>query len=659
MNLSLKNKKFIIFGIIVIILIGIISLFFISVKKSSLRQVSATFDDFPIWLLRDGKVAVYRELDFCKDSIEKQIVVINVGKENQKDLKIYDSVSKLIAQSASELEFNIKPEIIEDDPFFAWTITTNQAGERILLTVGKKVNLSKVSDACQNEQVVSEMITLNLKPESFNDCMKYWRNKEEEAQRKVEEDLKEQSEKETIKKTEIIEVIEPGTDEYKKIQTEAKKALPKKIVSSSQLQQPSFPSSVTPKKPGWMVYFSNDMFPSELLGLSQARVHEKETAETCYDSIPPTKFLGAIYQNGNQIISVAATQYSTAEIAKTVPKICSDYTEAKMTKPQFGGLISLEKKEDVLGYPFWIAITSYQGSPFIVNSFSVIEDTVIAVMMPGKLSSVEGGTETEHRNAMTILLTYIKQKVGCGGDSDCASYLCYNCVFGQRKCVKGNCVECVYDGHCKDGFKCENNYCVEKETSTLKNESIEIECRSIDLSAGDALYNYTKANAPCDQYQNSLNDQNLIKLRCENSSAEWRNYWVKKINVAGNEKIKIKADLGLQDHSRFFSECDYNGGVKYDNYASLIVLKENPMPTLDAECYKKASVEEWSKCSVPKSGSSVLGICGVPKCSTSIKCDFEADVSGLNFAYLVFSISDAWSADIEGTLANLKICPIK
>ncbi len=254
----------------------------------------------------------------------------------------------------------------------------------------------------------------------------------------------------------------------------------------------------------WMVYFSNDMFPSELLGVPLKRIHEKEVEETCYDSIPPNKFLAALYQSNNQIISVAATQYSTVEIAKTVPKICSDYSEEKITKPQFGGLVSLEKKEDVLGYPFWIAITSYQGSPLIVTSFSIIEDTAVSVMIPGKLSSVDGGTEIEHRNAMTIILTYLKQKVGCGGDSDCASYSCSTCQLNQRVCSKGNCIECTYDDHCKDGYECKDSACKPKTTTTatatplpqtatpLPLPAPTTSCQTINLSGGDAFYTFSK-----------------------------------------------------------------------------------------------------------------------------------------------------------------------
>jgi hypothetical protein len=653
MQLKLNNKKIIIFGAIIILLVAV---YFISFKSGDSRKVAATFDDFPIWLMRDGKVAVYRELDFYNDSLEKQIVVVNLGKENQTNLKIYESISKNIAQSVSELEFNVQPEIIQDDPVVAWNIETNKAGERILFTLGKKINLSKVSDACKEEGVIQKMINLSLKPESFDDCMQYWRIVEEEAQRQVEQDLKKQREGELLKKTEEIRVIEPEDSEYQAIQKEAKKALPKKIVSSSQKNTEDI-SQQQNQSSQWTVYFSKDMFPSNLLGLPLVKTQSEPATKTCYDTLNPGKFASALYQEGEKIISVAATQYLNAEIAKTVPKICSDFSEINFTKPQFNSSISLEKKADVLDYPFWVASASYQGSLFVAMSFSVIEDTVVAIVMTKGPSGIDGGTETEHQNAMMIVLTYLKQKVGCGGDSDCVSYSCSTCQLGQYVCSKGDCVECTYDSHCKDGYECKDNACKPKETVTPPPPA-GTSCQTINLSEGEAFYNFTKQSAPCSEYQNNFS-ANKISLRCKYGTGQWRNYWVEKINTSGVQKLKIKADLGILDHTGFFDECNRNGGVKSDDYVDLIVLSQDPMPILDVECDRIAPDSEWSQCGVANSGTGVLAHCGVSKCTTSKKCDFEVDILGLNAAYLVFRTGDAWMADIEGTLSNLQVCAVK
>ena len=180
-------------------------------------------------------------------------------------------------------------------------------------------------------------------------------------------------------------------------------------------------------------------------------------------------------------------------------------------------------------------------------------------------------------------------------------------------------------------------------------------CTDVYLNTGYSLYNYTPDSGPCTAgYQENISNSNL-SLKCKSASAKWREHWVKEVNVSGLDKLKITADLGLKDNSRFFTEC--NGtGVKYDNYADLVVLSSDPNSTLQAECNKVTPQSEWSKCSIQNTDTNVLGHCGVPKCSASTKCDFTIDVSGKNKVYLNFQIHDAWLADIEGTLANLKTC---
>jgi len=657
-----NRKKILIIGALIVI-VALSATFFYLKPFFLSKAPAATFDDFPIWLMRDGKVAVYRELDFYKDSVEKQIVVVNLGDESQSNLRVYESVSKNIAQHAADLKFNIQPdEIIDDDPAFYWNISINRAGEKILLTMETKVNLSKVSDACNNEQTIQEILNLNLKPESFDDCMKYWKIKEEQTQEKIEKELAEARTKEAIAKSEPVKIIKPDAPEYADIQKKAKETLRKLQVDKAikelyARRQASQESMQEEKTSQWTVYFSKDMFPSNLLGLPLAKIQSEPATKTCYDTLNPGKFASALYQDGDRIISVAATQYINADIAKTVPKICSDFSETNYTKPQLNSSIGLQKKPDVLDYPFWVALASYQGSPFVAMSFSVIEDTVVAIVMAKGPSGIDGGTETEHQNAMTIVLTYLKQKVGCGGDSDCYSYSCSACQLGQRVCSKGDCVECTYDGHCKDGYECKDNACKAKK-AVLPPSQPETSCQTINLSEGEAFYNFSKESAPCSEYQNSFS-ASKISLRCKYSAGQWRNYWVEKVNTAGFQKLKIKADLGILDHTGFFDECSRNGGVKSDDYVDLIVLSQDPMPTLDIECDRIAPDSEWSQCGVANSGTGVLAHCGVSKCATSKKCDFEVDVSGLNAAYLVFRTGDAWMADIEGTLSNLQVCQIE
>lgn len=181
-------------------------------------------------------------------------------------------------------------------------------------------------------------------------------------------------------------------------------------------------------------------------------------------------------------------------------------------------------------------------------------------------------------------------------------------------------------------------------------------CSNVDLASNYSLYNYTPDSAPCTAgYQENVSSANL-SLKCKSARASWREHWVKEVDVSDLDKLRITADLGLNDRSRFFTECG-GVGVKYDNYASLVVLSSNPNSTLQSECNKTTPQNEWSKCSVPNTDANVLGYCGVPKCSASAQCDFTVDVAGKNKVYLNFQIHDAWLADVEGTMANLNVCP--
>lgn len=179
-------------------------------------------------------------------------------------------------------------------------------------------------------------------------------------------------------------------------------------------------------------------------------------------------------------------------------------------------------------------------------------------------------------------------------------------------------------------------------------------CEDVNLANSYTLYAYSKQVAPCNDYQKNITAANL-SLKCKSSAAQWRNYWIKKINVAGFGKLKIKADLGLNDYSRFFSECS-GQGVKSDNYVGLMVLSSDPTTMLSQECNRLASENDWSKCGVTENNSSILGQCGVAKCTTSRQCNFGVNLSGNDSVYLVFRAADAWPADVEGNLSNLNVC---
>jgi len=151
-----------------------------------------------------------------------------------------------------------------------------------------------------------------------------------------------------------------------------------------------------------------------------------------------------------------------------------------------------------------------------------------------------------------------------------------------------------------------------------------------------------------------INDDK-ISLRYKPASAKWRAHYVKEIDTQGAKKIRIKADLALIDHAKFFIESR-GVGVKYDDYVDLMVLSSDPRPILDKECDRTLSTSEWAtKCGIANTDPSVLGHSGIPKFTESKACDFEVDVAGKDKIYLVLRVADAWLADVEGVLSNLQI----
>lgn len=184
-------------------------------------------------------------------------------------------------------------------------------------------------------------------------------------------------------------------------------------------------------------------------------------------------------------------------------------------------------------------------------------------------------------------------------------------------------------------------------------------CTSIDIANDYTFYTYTPdnpgTNGPCLSFANSASG-NTVTLTCSTDN-RFRNHWVKEIDTSGLSKTKIKANLTIDDRGFFYSMCP-SGGVKYDDYSILYVLSSDPRETFTSECNKVSSPDDWPKCGInPAINPSILGKCGVAKCSTSRQCELEVDSAGLNKIYLVFTTANPWPANVKGTLSNVEICP--
>ncbi|MCK5044305.1 hypothetical protein KAR26_01065 [Candidatus Parcubacteria bacterium] len=194
----------------------------------------------------------------------------------------------------------------------------------------------------------------------------------------------------------------------------------------------------------------------------------------------------------------------------------------------------------------------------------------------------------------------------------------------------------------------------EPETMSTPAPFVSGECKSINLSSNYQTYWLYDSNFPCNSYSRVAADDKF-SIRCLDSISRWREHYVKEISTNGASKLRIKADLGLYVHDKFFVESG-GVGVKYDDYVSLWAVSENPNPALSSECNKGYTQDTVAKCSVSNTHPGLLDKCGVAKYTASKNCDFEINVSGLDKVYLVFYTSDAWPADPEGSFSNLEIC---
>lgn len=179
----------------------------------------------------------------------------------------------------------------------------------------------------------------------------------------------------------------------------------------------------------------------------------------------------------------------------------------------------------------------------------------------------------------------------------------------------------------------------------------------LDLSYDAGIYVYSKKRHVCNDYRNVIKP-NYFSMRCKVADGIWRGHFVKKIDVAGYGKLRVRASLGVNDYTDYFAECGHKG-VNRDDFINLIAFRYDPTPKLDAECNHEVAEEKWSKCQVQNTDPGVVAHCGVPMCSNGTSCDFEIDVSRESAVYLLFSVNDSWVADIEGSLSNVQYALIK
>lgn len=305
--------------------------------------------------------------------------------------------------------------------------------------------------------------------------------------------------------------------------------------------------------------------------------------------------------------------------------------------------------------------TTGKASP----QFAVRATEEVKNMFAGESASISALKQAVERiNAYPKIVTKIgktKYQTGIKDLGKLITQLSNESIYWQKEYENAN------DENTLDFWIAEQIVRVEQESGSSAPESNAKSsltgCTQVDLSNDYKLYTYTPENGVCSGYSNQISGSEL-RLKCTNMSGSWRNFWVKKINVAGLNEIKIKAHLEINDYGAdytggrpFFEGTCPNGGVKYDNYSNLMVLNADPRPTFDTECNKICSQADWPKCGIAPGSPSIIATCGVPKCNRTQECDLTIDTGSKSELYVVYQTSDPWVAEIEGVMSNLEICP--
>lgn len=202
-------KKFILLISVTLLLISALAIYYFFFQSQT-----KTLDNFPIMVIND-QTAVYQEVLVSKNKLEKNIIVSSFKNGNQQEVKIYEEIPKEIAEKASELEFSVQPQIIEEDPIILWDLGSPEANQPVKLTYKKRMEETQ----CAKPKYVNEMQNIyKLDPFDFNDCSKYLHIKFLDAMYKNQK-RREQEEKDKV------QLIQPGEAKYSEIQQKAKKKI--------------------------------------------------------------------------------------------------------------------------------------------------------------------------------------------------------------------------------------------------------------------------------------------------------------------------------------------------------------------------------------------------------------------------------------------------
>ena len=233
----LKNKAVVIGGIIVLIAIAAA----MAGKFWPRATETATIDDLPIWVLDNG-ATVYRELEFDGKKLTRNIVIQNLDGVTD-SAKIYETIPKEIAASAKDLQFNVEPQVIEDDPVVLWSVCKKNCGKeqgvldmtatlaKGIITTVRDAGLHYFSDVCTTKTAKDWLKKAGYKEGEFFGCSQYIRYMEKDVALRKTAEWQNKLEQGKIKNT-----YEPTASEYKIYQQTAQKAISEQKKTQQQTQ---------------------------------------------------------------------------------------------------------------------------------------------------------------------------------------------------------------------------------------------------------------------------------------------------------------------------------------------------------------------------------------------------------------------------------------
>lgn len=375
-----------------------------------------TYDSFPIWLLRDGNVSVYRQMDFYEDGIEHNIVISSLNNKKHKNIEIYDRIPKEVAASASDVIFSVQPQIIEDDPLVKYSITLD-SDKPTIIRYTIEADMSQ-GTGCKDKDYATQMIYQGLNPESISDCIKKW-IMTTNSETVIAEYL--------MKETENIDkVFLHSAKEYSQYKDAPKKAIASKgqrtlFASANKAKQgmlrniyanikKSFSSEPKTEPVGGAMVYNTSIFPDkygskDVLKESESRaVSQGIFTESIFST-----FLYGGYKHPygykrtgepafwNNSFGIHVYRFKSADRAENAADNSAGSLEIYLEKSS--GDITVKKRTNILGYE------CYSGFDFSINevspeaSFCVLDKYIVAVV-PG----LTAGHTNDQKELLTIVI---------------------------------------------------------------------------------------------------------------------------------------------------------------------------------------------------------------------------------------------------------------